>query len=131
MGQHEIRYVVEGRPTSWKRTEGNGKGRYTPPEMRKAKAEHAFAALAARQEWSLSNGVSWDLEGAFALEVHAYMPHKGGLPDWDNVGKLVSDAIQGVLIVNDVRIERGLVERHYDKARPRTEVTLKRIELDE
>lgn len=124
----ELTYTLEGRPTSWKRTEGKGRVRFTGPAMRAAKAAHAYAALAARQAWAVKHRRPWPLAGAFVVDVQAYMPHRGSLPDWDNLGKLVSDAVQGVLFTDDVQVEDGRVRRFIDRDRPRCEVRVRLME---
>jgi Holliday junction resolvase RusA-like endonuclease len=50
-------------------------------------------------------------------------------PDWDNIGKLIGDCIQGTVVVNDSRIATATVEKYF-AARgesPRVEITLSRL----
>lgn len=124
----ELRYILPGRPTSWKRTTGKGRARFTDPAMRAAKASHALRALAARQAWVLARRRPWPMAGEFEIEVLAFMPDRRGLPDWDNLGKLISDAIEGIVYENDRQVSDGIVRRRIDAARPRTEVVIRRRE---
>jgi Holliday junction resolvase RusA-like endonuclease len=66
----------------------------------------------------------WD--GPVSLEVHAYGAH--GLSDWDNIGKGVSDALQGIIYANDRQVRAGFV-RLYDCSRKqrRAEITVSRL----
>ena len=71
------------------------------------------------------------LEGALCLECHVYLPvpaswsyerrraaiagesWPAGKPDWDNLGKLVSDALNGVCYKDDAQISDGRVIKLY------------------
>ena len=44
-------------------------------------------------------------------------------PDWDNLGKLVSDALNGVAYDDDKRVVDARVRKFYSD-RPRTQVTI-------
>ena len=44
-------------------------------------------------------------------------------PDWDNIGKLISDALNGVAYADDKDIVFGAVQKAYS-SKPRTVVTL-------
>lgn len=115
----ELAYVLEGRPTSWKRTNHVSGRHITDKAMKAAQAAHRWAALAARPR-------GWDDAVPMELEVLAYMPHGGSLPDTDNVLKLVADALQRVVYRNDRQLVRVVGERRLDRERPRTEVTIRR-----
>jgi crossover junction endodeoxyribonuclease RusA len=127
MTAHELRYTLPGRPTSWKRTNRVNGRALTPEGMRQAKAAHALLALQARQEWARQHRAPWPMEGAFALELSAYMPHRGSLPDVDNVAKLVSDSLNGLAYVDDVQVTDLVVRRRIDRENPRLEVLVRRI----
>lgn len=49
--------------------------------------------------------------------------HNLNAPDWDNIGKLYCDMVQGALISNDSIVFRGAVEKLYSVL-PRVEVTI-------
>jgi len=128
MAAHELRYTLPGRPTSWKRTNRVNGRALTPEAMRLAKAAHAAHALQARQRWAREHRAPWPMEGAFALELDAYMPHRGSLPDVDNVAKLVSDSLNGLTWIDDVQVTDLVVRRRIDRENPRVEVVVRRIE---
>lgn len=44
-------------------------------------------------------------------------------PDWDNVGKIVSDALNGVVFSDDAKVSRAIVEKRYSEF-PRVEVSV-------
>ena len=119
----ELRYVLHGPPSRWKRTNEYRGRRITDARMREAKAAHAGVALAHRPK-------RWVRTGAFELEVRVFLSteRKG---DADNYGKLVADALQGIAYENDQQIADTITRRRVDRVRPRTEVVLRRITLDE
>lgn len=47
-------------------------------------------------------------------------------PDWDNVGKLIADALNGVAYLDDKCIVDGMVRKFYAEI-PRTDVVLEEI----
>ena len=44
-------------------------------------------------------------------------------PDWDNIGKIASDALEGLAYKNDAQIVTGIVYKLYSE-RPRLEITI-------
>ncbi len=48
-------------------------------------------------------------------------------PDWDNVGKTVTDALNGVAYEDDSQIVSATVEKYYSNE-PRTEIKIERID---
>ena len=80
------------------------------------------------------------IDGKVALDVDAYFPiadswtkkkkkqalddeispHK---PDWDNIGKIVSDALNEIAYKDDAQIYYASVQKHYSD-RPRVEVRI-------
>jgi Holliday junction resolvase RusA-like endonuclease len=83
--------------------------------------------------------------GPIMLKVWAYFPipkgtskrtrelMEGGFvrrdrkPDWDNLGKIVSDALNGLAYQDDGQIASAFVEKLYSE-RPRLEIELERAE---
>jgi Holliday junction resolvase RusA-like endonuclease len=68
------------------------------------------------------------MEGPIRISVTAYMPRPKRLcrksdpqgilpaeckPDWDNIGKIVSDALNGVAYADDSQIVEGYVRKQY------------------
>lgn len=43
-------------------------------------------------------------------------------PDWDNYGKLVSDALNGLFYEDDAQVVDAMVSKHYTCGTPRVEV---------
>ena len=118
-----LSFVVPGILPGWQRAGKNGKRHFTP-EMTAA-AEREIAAHG-RQA---ASGVL--LEGALCLVCHVYLPvpaswsekrrkaalageaWPAGRPDWDNLGKLVSDALNRVCYKDDAQISDGRVIKWY------------------
>lgn len=44
--------------------------------------------------------------------------------DWDNYNKLLMDALEWIVFVDDVLIEDWRVRKHYDKENPRAEIEI-------
>ena len=81
------------------------------------------------------------LTGAISLTVTAFFPMpkyftkairekalSGELlhqkkPDWDNVGKIISDALNGVVYADDATVSRASVSKRYSDF-PRVEVSV-------
>ncbi len=107
-----IAFVVAGDPVPWERDDANGRRRYTAPRTR---AQKRLVAAAAR----IAGAVP--LAGPMKLTVTAYRATRRRC-DWDNIGKLVSDALNGVCWHDDSQVEDAHVKKRYDHERPRTEV---------
>jgi len=45
--------------------------------------------------------------------------------DWDNYNKLVCDAMEGIIFLNDSQIQKATVIKGYDKENPRVEIIIK------
>jgi Holliday junction resolvase RusA-like endonuclease len=50
-------------------------------------------------------------------------------PDWDNLGKLVTDALEGVLYAHDAALTDVLVRKRYSE-QPRTEIVLREVRAE-
>ncbi len=66
------------------------------------------------------------MEGRIGIVVRIYRPKRIG--DLGNRIKVLEDALQGVLFANDSQIERIEATRHEDKANPRAEVAVWRLD---
>lgn len=86
----------------------------------------------------------WEPRGQFGLTIRTYKAQPesrpkawkalaeedriwdGATPDWDNTGKIISDAMNKLAYIDDARIVWALTEKHYAKAgeAERVEVTL-------
>jgi Holliday junction resolvase RusA-like endonuclease len=86
------------------------------------------------------------MEGPIRLAVSAFLPlpkatpkkrrltrKPTGVPDWDNLGKQVCDALQGLAFANDAQVVTALVRKRYavdedgQDTPPRWVVTLEQI----
>lgn len=47
-------------------------------------------------------------------------------PDWDNVGKIVSDALNGLVYTDDAQVSHAIVEKRYSD-KPRVELVIKQL----
>ena len=126
---------VAYRPNA-RRADG-GRGRYygITPDATVA-AETAIAVIA-RQLWQepwegaieltvtayLPIPASWSARKRFAAATQTFIRPSGRNYDWDNLGKLVSDALNGIAYKDDCQIVRAVVTKWYALG-PRTEVTV-------
>lgn len=142
--------MTEALPAAWRFTvpgvpRGQGRPRfarigsfvrtYDPAQSRSYKATVAQFAQAA--------GVR-PIDGPVALHVDAFMPRPQRLcrkrdspaslpatcrPDWDNVGKIVADALIGVAYADDAQIAEGRVRKLYHEVggMPRVEVAVRGV----
>lgn len=108
-----LAFVVPGPPLTWKRT-NKWQGRsLTPTEQRDYQRHIANCAWLARP-------AEWPLDRKYRLTVTVYRVSDQG--DWDNYGKNVSDACEGVLWSNDRRIKDARCVLEIDRKAPRIEV---------
>lgn len=112
---------------------------YTP-----SSTTDAEASIVAVAQQIVREGRAGRLEGAVEAELWFYrdLPKScskkkreamlAGLerpstkPDWDNLGKLVTDALEGVLYANDAALTDVLVRKRYSE-QPRTEIVLREV----
>lgn len=133
-----IRFSVPGAPVAKARPRFTQNGHaYTPDKTRSYEAIVKLCAMKAMKGKKL-------LTGAILLSVTAFFPipkyftkairekaMSGELwhqkkPDWDNVGKIVSDALNGVVYADDAKVSRAIVEKRYSDF-PRVEVLVECI----
>lgn len=150
-----VKLTIEGEPCAWKRAGQvavmrNGqpvldqRGR---PVVRKY-VDPKEADFRTRLQWeyrAASHGVFF--EGAIELHVLAVTSLPKSAPkrlrervaagelvpctkmakDWDNIGKLIGDALQGIAFPNDKQITDGHVRKRYG-ARAFTEIVLRAVD---
>lgn len=106
----KLSFTVHGPPVPWERvsfgksTDGKRKG-FRPSktaEYEKLVAVHAVAARV-KVAWPWKNQAA-----RFGLVVRVFRSRSAG--DWDNYGKAISDALNGVLWVDDKQVASGSVE---------------------
>lgn len=74
------------------------------------------------------------LSGPLAAELTFYLPrpktakrtYPDTKPDWDNLGKAVTDALEGLVFENDSRLVDVMVRKRYD-TQPRVEIVLSEL----
>ncbi len=112
----QISFTIPGEPRLQKRhRDRKGGGKFDPSD----KDKESFLAQAMAQ-----CRPDEPTKGSLHLFVLCY----GKLPgDWDNYGKLVSDALAGIYYANDKQIRLATVSLCYSK-NPRTEVYLSPLE---
>ncbi len=116
----KLTFTVPGCPKPWKRASQARNGRkYTDPEMLAHQLKiRAHASLVTRGR---------QLSGQVRLTVECYLPDRRAR-DWDNLGKNVSDALNGYAYADDSQIWDGHVIKRLDPENPRTVVTLETLE---
>lgn len=127
-----IVFSVPGAPVGWQRAGVNRRSgiHYTQDKTRYAEQEIAIRYRAVARGWK------WDPKTPLAMQVFAYFPipksatkaeraamiERRILPtvkaDWDNIGKLVGDSLNGVAYADDKDIILGTVFKLYSE-RPR------------
>lgn len=134
-----IRFSVPGEPVGKARPRFTKNGHaYTPDKTRSYEAIVKLCAMKAMKGKKL-------LTGAISLSVTAFFPipkyftkairEKALLgelrhqkkPDWDNVGKVVSDALNGVVYADDAKVSHATVDKRYSDF-PRVEVLVECLE---
>lgn len=131
-----IRLLIPGQPCAKQRPR-HGKGYTYTPE--KTVNYETFV-----KELYIIGNYGKQLEGALEMTVRAYfkIPKSAsnkkayemgcgsirptGKPDWDNIGKILSDALNGLAYRDDSQIVRATVEKWYSLD-PRVEVEIQEI----
>lgn len=131
----EVTFIVPGLPR------GKQRARYS------SRTNHFFPAeqtvsYEAEVKWAAKRAGCTPREGPVQMVIKAFFPiprsrPKGWRieaqaeqewyiqkPDFDNTGKIVSDALNQVAYVDDKQVVSGLVEKRYSPT-PRLEVTLR------
>lgn len=134
-------FTVAGKPFGKQRPRHSGKVTYTPKETRMW--EDIIASEYIRQ----CGGYMFPSESGIKLMVFAYFPIPKGFskakreaavrerirpsskPDWDNIGKLVSDALNGVAYADDKMITEAFVGKYYSEE-PRTVVYIEQVKVE-
>ena len=89
-----------------------------------------------RISWAAREAGCWEHEGMVALDVFAYFAipkreltsiiegdARPKRPDWDNIGKIVSDALEGVCYKDDKQVVMAKVVKMYS-VEPRLDVVV-------
>jgi Holliday junction resolvase RusA-like endonuclease len=121
-----ISFTVPGIPVPWKRARKQGKRHFTDPRQ----AEHAERIRAAARNAGCREP-GW---GPFRVVCRFYRsdiePQDARFGDRDNLGKLVADALTGIVWVDDRYIVDGYDAKiRDDLGEPRTEIEIEVSEV--
>ena len=123
----QVRFEIPGEP------QGKGRPRLSNGHTYTPKKTADYEQLVRAAYLQKAGGYKFAKDVPLAVKIFAYMgiarsdtrklqaakqcgdirPTKK--PDWDNIGKVVCDALNGVAYHDDAQIVRGLVEKLYDK----------------
>lgn len=136
-----IRLTILGKPRAWQRARLSKRGRhhFTDKITHAVKAAvgwHFVKANPGHEPWGQKTPVRLWVMAYFPIPIntpkalHAKMetetvwyPYKS---DWDNIGKLPSDALNGIAYIDDCQIVDGRVRKYYSP-RPRVEIELENL----
>lgn len=104
---------------TWKRTANTGYGRKNSKSYRDHKQK---LRLWFRDQKVPSWGKAW-----VELELHVYLTDMRSHGDWDNYGKIVSDALQEILYDDDRQVIAAHVYKHLAAGAPRVVVAARRL----
>lgn len=115
---------------------------YTPPQTAQYETEIAYYCNNEIVDYERSSKVRWIKRGQYQLAVFAYIeiPKSWPVaktamaaqqlirptckPDWDNIGKVVSDGLNGIAWTDDARVVDARTVKRYTTAEPRIEVVI-------
>lgn len=142
-----ISFIIPGPPIAWARSRHRGSHHYTAPKQKAHANTVAAYALEARPGGFVLLGGPLELVVVAQFKRtrtcrNKYDPHDTPAYgkdngcfwhptnlrlDWDNIGKQISDAIRGTLIVEDGMIVRGEVLKVCSDLEPCTVVTVRSL----
>ena len=132
MEENKVKFVVPGRPQEKQRPRWSKTRMYSPIET-------VNYETYVKEMFVISYPDFVPLEGPLRMTIIAYLmipkstskkrakmmadriiiPEKR--PDWDNLGKIVSDALEGLAYKRDSQIATGIVHKRYSN-QPRLEI---------
>lgn len=139
---NKIRFTVEGNPFGKERPRHNGYTTYTPT---KTKQHERTVAMEYRKQ---CGSFRFSKDEYIDIRIIAYMPIPKSVskkvrfmmlsgivrptvkPDWDNIGKLITDALNDVAYDDDKAITDAQVRKFYSD-HPRTEIVIYGYTADE
>lgn len=139
----KISFTIEGNPFGWQRA---GQNHYTGVVYTQSKTrEHeqlvALAYKTAARGFRFPKGTYVDIEVIAYMKIPKSTAKKKQIkmlsgeirptvkPDWDNIGKLVSDALNGVAYDDDKSVVEASVRKFYSD-RPRTQITIQEASIE-
>ena len=101
---------------------------YTPKKVREAEAYiQARIQDIVMEKGAFGEGVPLKMEAVFYRQRPRSLPKKVKLPvtrpDWDNLGKLVTDALEKYIYPSDAQITTVIIKKRFGSP-PRIELTL-------
>ena len=139
MDEKKIKFVVPGRPQEKQRPRWSRTRMYSPIET-------VNYETYVKEMFVISYPDFVPLEGPLKMTIWAWLmiPKSTSKkrakmmtemiiipevqPDWDNLGKIVSDALEGLAYKRDGQIATGIVHKRYSD-RPRLEVVIEGIQI--
>jgi len=110
--------TVSENPIPKARARVTKRGTYTPKRTRDyEKLVRDLAALTWRR---------LPLTGQIAITFRFYRAN-ARRADWDNLGKEISDSLQGVVYIDDNQICDAVISKRIDRENPRVEITVEEI----
>lgn len=119
-----VEFIVPGPPVAWQRARLAGRRHFTDPKTAAYKfavGTLARAAMAGRPPFC--GPVSLHVRAVFAVPKSWSRGRREAAlagwiaptakPDWDNVGKGISDAMNGIVYLDDAQVSPGTVEKLY------------------
>lgn len=118
----DVLFEIPGKPNAWQRARSNGKVRFDSPEQTRNKAliaQIGAAAMQGRQPlegplevhvaafWLYPKSMSKKVRGTYGSHFHT------SRPDSDNLGKLIGDALNGIVWRDDSQIVTLQVTKRY------------------
>lgn len=142
----EIAFTIPGRPKAWQRAvditdprDFTKRIKINPKEMKAhQKMVAQLAALAMRGQARLTGPLKLEVLAVYAIPK-SWPPEKRqaaldgkvwktSVPDWDNLGKLVSDALNLIAFGDDAQIVRASIGKRYGSPE-RTDVRISRLDV--
>lgn len=119
-----VEFIVPGPPVAWQRARLVGKRHFTESRVAAYKRVVGTLANAAKAGRPPCTGpVSMHIVAVFAVpkswpkarreDALAGLVVPTGKPDWDNVGKGVSDALNGIVYEDDAQVVDGRVVKRF------------------
>lgn len=115
----DFTFIVPGPPKPWQRAAVSRWGaHYT--ELETKQFQFAVKVMAAH---AVAQRADWPMDARYDVTISAFFADRRGR-DLDNVAKSVCDAMNKTAYGDDRQVDSLSVERHIDKANPRTVVTV-------
>ena len=132
-----IKLTIPGEPVAKGRPRVTRYGTYTPEKTKNYETLVKELYFMEHGQTLLEGELNIDIKAYFRIPKSAAKTKKLHMasgkirptkrPDWDNVGKTVTDALNGVAYEDDSQIVSATVEKYYSEE-PRTEIKIERID---